>query len=59
MLKTKGIIEDRLQLWWVSAAEAKRFAQKATEMSDLVLKLSEDRLASASQKVGVQPRSQI
>lgn len=34
--KRKGIDPDRLQLRWISAAEGKEFAQKITEMDDIV-----------------------
>ncbi|MDG6996048.1 MAG: hydrogenase iron-sulfur subunit [Nitrososphaerota archaeon] len=52
-LKTRGVNEDRLQLWWVSAAEGKRFQQKAKEMSEFVLELSEDELASTTLRIRV------
>ncbi len=53
MLKTRGVNEDRLQLWWVSAAEGKRFASKAKEMSEYVSKLSEEELISTMMKIRV------
>jgi heterodisulfide reductase subunit A len=34
----KGIDEERLQLQWISAAEGKEFAEKITEMDDIVQK---------------------
>jgi coenzyme F420-reducing hydrogenase delta subunit len=52
-LKVKGVNPDRLQLWWVSAAEPKRFADKAREMSMLILKLPEEELQSTMSKVQV------
>jgi heterodisulfide reductase subunit A len=39
-LETRGIDARRLQLWWVSAAEGKRFAEKLTEMDELIHQLS-------------------
>ena len=56
MLKTRGVNENRLDLWWVSAAEGKRFAQKAREMSEFVQKLSEDELLSTTTKIRVPGR---
>ncbi|MDG6988973.1 MAG: hydrogenase iron-sulfur subunit [Nitrososphaerota archaeon] len=50
-LKARGVSPDRLQLWWVSAAEPRRFSDKATEMSELVAKLSEAELQSTAAKV--------
>jgi len=52
-LKAKGINADRLQLWWVSAAEPKRFADKAREMSSLVSTLPVEELQSTVAKVTV------
>jgi heterodisulfide reductase subunit A2 len=52
-LKAKGVNADRLQLWWVSAAEARRFADKAKEMSELVAKLPAEELRSTTAKVQV------
>ncbi len=52
-LKAKGVNSDRLQLWWVSAAEPKRFADKAREMSALVAKLPSEELQSTTSKVVV------
>lgn len=53
MLKTKGVNEDRLQLWWVSASEGRRFAQKATEMSEFIAKLPEEEFSSTPLRVTV------
>jgi len=50
-LKAKGVNSDRLQLWWVSAAEAKRFADKAREMSALISNLPAEELQSTTSKV--------
>ena len=52
-LKVKGVDPERLQLWWVSAAEPRRFADKATEMSQLVYKLPVEELQSTTAKVKV------
>jgi heterodisulfide reductase subunit A len=52
-LKTKGVNPERLQLWWVSAAEPKRFADKAREMSELIGKLPLEELQSTMTKVVV------
>lgn len=52
-LKVKGVNPDRLQLWWVSAAEPRRFSDKATEMSQLVSKLPAEELQSTTSKVKV------
>ena len=49
-LKAKTVNPDRLQLWWVSAAEPKRFADKAREMSVLVAGLSPEELQSTASK---------
>ena len=52
-LKAKGVNENRLQLWWVSASEGKRFAQKAIEMSDFLGKLSEEELSSTTLRITI------
>jgi len=52
-LKAKGVDPNRLQLWWVSAAEPKRFAEKAREMSGLISKLPVEELRSTASKVQV------
>jgi len=52
-LKARGVNSDRLQLWWVSAAEAKRFADKAREMSAAISKLPAEELQSTASKVQV------
>lgn len=51
MIQTRGLNPDRLQLWWVSAAEGKRFADKAVEMSKFVNGLSGEELASTTLKI--------
>ena len=52
-LKAKGVNPDRLQLWWVSAAEPRRFSDKATEMSQLISRLPSEELLSTTVKVKV------
>ena len=52
-LEAKRVNADRLELWWVSAAEPKRFADKAREMSTLVAKLPVEELQSTASKVQV------
>ena len=52
-LKAKGVNADRLQLWWVSAAEPRRFADKAKEMSALITDLPAAELESTQTKVVV------
>ena len=52
-LEAKGVDPNRLQLWWVSAAEPRRFADKATEMSQLISKLPAEELQSTTVKVKV------
>jgi heterodisulfide reductase subunit A len=52
-LRARGVNPDRLQLWWVSAAEAKRFADKAREMGELLRSMSPDELASTTSKIKV------
>ena len=52
-LRAKGVNPDRLQLWWVSAAEPRRFADKATEMSRLISNLPPEELQSTTVKVKV------
>ena len=52
-LKVKGVNPDRLQLWWVSAAEPRRFADKATEMSQMISKLPKEELQSTTSKIKV------
>jgi heterodisulfide reductase subunit A2 len=52
-LRVKGVDSNRLQLWWVSAAEPRRFADKAKEMSALISKLSAEELQSTTAKVQV------
>lgn len=56
-LQARGVNPDRLQLWWVSAAEAKRFATKATEMSQFLGTLPAQELESTTSKVRVQVRA--
>ncbi len=51
-LEARGIDPERLQLWWVSASEGKRFASKITEMSNLINGLQKDEISSTPQKLG-------
>jgi heterodisulfide reductase subunit A len=53
ILEGRGVNPERLQLWWVSAAEAKRFATKATEMSEFLKSLPQEELASTPTKIRV------
>ncbi len=52
-LKARGVNPERLQLWWVSAAEAKRFADKAKEMGELLKTMSPEELSSTTTKIRV------
>jgi len=52
-LRVKGVDPNRLQLWWVSAAEPKRFADKTKEMAALISKLPTEELRSTASKVQV------
>ncbi len=52
-LRAKRVDPERLQLWWVSAAEPKRFADKAKEMAALISKLPAEELRSTASKVQV------
>jgi heterodisulfide reductase subunit A len=51
MLKARGVDPERLQLWWVSAAEPRRFADKVTEMDRLIRSLPQEELASTTAKI--------
>jgi len=57
MLKARGVNPDRLQLWWVSAAEPRRFADKVTEMDRIIRALPQEELASTTTKVKMAVRS--
>jgi len=57
LLKTRGVNPDRLQLWWVSAAEGKRFAEKTREMDELLKHLPGEELESTTLKIKVASRS--
>lgn len=52
-LDAKKINSDRLQLWWVSAAEGRRFASKIKEMDSLIRSLSDEEIKGTSTKLGV------
>lgn len=49
-LEMRGIDPRRLQLWWVSAAEGKRFAEKVKEMDDLIHQLPRGEVESTPTK---------
>ncbi|MDV3277004.1 MAG: hydrogenase iron-sulfur subunit [Nitrososphaerales archaeon] len=57
ILKARGVNPDRLQLWWVSAAEPKRFADKVREMTQLITQLPPEELVSTTSKIRVATRS--
>ncbi len=57
ILKARGVNPDRLQLWWVSAAESKRFADKVKEMDLLIRSFPPEELGSTTSKVRVTVRS--
>ena len=50
-LRARGVDPERLQLWWVSAAEPRRFSDKATEMSRLISELPAEELQSTAAMV--------
>lgn len=50
-IETRGIDPRRLQLWWVSAAEGKRFAEKAREMDELIHQLPKAEVESTPAKL--------
>ena len=52
-LKARGVNPERLQLWWVSAAEARRFAEKASDMARLLAAMPPEELSSTTAKVKV------
>ncbi len=56
LIEGRGVNPDRLQLWWVSAAEAKRFASKATEMSEFLKTLPAEELNSTAAKIPIPAR---
>ena len=51
ILEARGIRRERLQLHWISAAEAKRFAEKMTEAHQLVEKLPVDEVRETVKKL--------
>ena len=57
MLKARGVDPERLQLWWVSAAEPKRFADKVREMDGLIRALPPEELSSTTTKIKLTVRS--
>jgi len=42
---------ERLQLWWVSAAEGNRFASKIREMDALIKSLAKEEIVSTESKL--------
>jgi heterodisulfide reductase subunit A len=46
----KGISPDRLQLAWVSAAEGKEFAEKISEMDNIISKIAQEGEAAVVSK---------
>jgi len=50
-LSAKNVNPDRLQLWWVSAAEGNRFAYKIREMDALIKSLPEEEIKSTADKL--------
>jgi heterodisulfide reductase subunit A len=50
-LQNRNINPDRLQLWWVSAAEGNRFAYKIREMDKLIKGLSKDEIHETPAKL--------
>jgi heterodisulfide reductase subunit A len=51
LLQMRGVDPRRLQLWWVSAAEGKRFAQKAIEMDELIRSIPREEIEATPTKV--------
>jgi heterodisulfide reductase subunit A len=51
MLEARGIRKERLQLHWISAAEAKRFAEKMTEAHELLEKLTPQEIQETVKKL--------
>ncbi len=51
MLEARGIRKERLQLHWISAAEAKRFAEKMHEAHELIQRISIDEIKETVQKL--------
>jgi heterodisulfide reductase subunit A len=50
-VEMRGIDPRRLQLWWVSAAEGKRFAEKVREMDELIRQLPRAEVESTTTKL--------
>ncbi len=57
MLKARSVDPERLQLWWVSAAEPKRFADKVKEMDRIIRALPPEELSSTTTKIKMAVRS--
>ncbi|MFQ5763150.1 MAG: hydrogenase iron-sulfur subunit, partial [Candidatus Bathyarchaeia archaeon] len=52
VVQAKGVNPQRLQLWWVSAAEGRRFAAKVQEMHELIHTLPAEEILNTPQKLG-------
>lgn len=50
-LEAKKVNPDRLQLWWVSAAEGNRFASKIKDMDSLIKSLPKEEILSTESKL--------
>jgi len=50
-VEMRGIDPRRLQLWWVSAAEGKRFAEKVAEMDALIQELPQVEVDATASKL--------
>ena len=50
-IEMRGIDPRRLQLWWVSAAEGKRFAEKVKEMDELIQQLPKAEVQATTAKL--------
>ncbi|OFX18216.1 hypothetical protein A3K71_01040 [archaeon RBG_16_50_20] len=50
-VEMRGIDPRRLQLWWVSAAEGKRFAEKVAEMDELIQRLPKTEVENTATKL--------
>lgn len=50
-VEMRGIDPRRLQLWWVSAAEGRRFAEKVSEMDQLIHQLPKAEVESTTTKL--------
>jgi heterodisulfide reductase subunit A len=51
MLEARGVRKERLQLHWISAAEAKRFAEKMKEAHELIEKIPPEEIRETARKL--------